>query len=93
MWYNGHGTVRPKDSKQKHEAGKWVCSNNEFIAIEEVLRTIDVNLKSQVKSVAITADCCGGSGAYERLVRLLEDGTLSIRNFREVQIITSSFYW
>ena len=67
MHYNGHGTD-VNFGEDETEAGKWACKNGEFITIEEILNTIDDNLKNKILFVKIIADNCHGSGAYHRMV-------------------------
>lgn len=43
--------------------------------------------------VKIIADCCGGSGAYVRLLKKLTDGTLKIKNINSIRIVTTAYSW
>ena len=96
--YNGHATVVTKAEfnrgvNESHEAGKWVCSNNQYITIEEVIETIDTNANTSIWHVYIKSDCCGAGGAYDRLVKkLFQTSILISPSSRNILNLWTSFY-
>ena len=63
--YNGHGTV---NMDEKHEAGRLVCGNDEFITIEDIMKAVNESSRQDNINISLTLDTCGANGMYHRLL-------------------------
>ena len=76
IYYNGPATVR--GAHDKENAGLWMCDNNEFIAIEEIVNLVFDNTNGVNRFISIVADCPGAGGIWHRLIHKFERGEMKI---------------